>query len=135
MASSANPVLAIIHGFFVFRLPCLFSLLLIVAQMLQASDTTFVVSPRYRAPFAVERGILPRHTLDRPKVGLVLSGGGARGVSQIGVLKVLERHNIPVDFVAATSMGAIIGGLYAAGYTTAQLESLAVTTNWDEVLT
>ena len=135
MASSANPVFAIIRGLCVFRLPCLFSLLIICAQPLPAADTTFVVTPRYRAPFAVERGILPRHTLDRPKVGVVLSGGGARGVSQIGVLKVLERHHIPVDFVAATSMGAIIGGLYAAGYTTAQLESLAVTTNWDEVLT
>jgi NTE family protein len=135
MASSANPVFVVIHGLCMFRLPCFLSLLVIFAQPLHAADTTFVVAPRFRAPFAVERGILPRRTLDRPKVGLVLSGGGARGVSQIGVLKALERHNIPVDFIAATSMGAIIGGLYAAGYTTAQLESLAVTTNWDEVLT
>jgi len=71
---------------------------------------------------------------DRPRVGLALSGGGARGVAQIGVLRALERHNIPVDFVAATSLGAIIGGLYAAGYSTTELESIAVTTNWDEVL-
>jgi len=111
-----------------------FLLLLVCSWPLPAADTTFVVTPRYRTPFAMDRGILPRRTLDRPKVGLVLSGGGARGVSQIGVLKALERYSIPVDFVAATSMGAIIGGLYAAGYTTAQLESLAVTTDWDEVL-
>ncbi len=135
MESPASFLPAVLRGFCLFRLPFLFSLLLICAHPLPAADTTFVVTPRYRAPFAVERGILPRRTLDRPKVGIVLSGGGARGVSQIGVLKVLERHGIPVDFVAATSMGAIIGGLYAAGYTTAQLESLAVTTNWDEVLT
>jgi NTE family protein len=135
MESPASCVPAVLRGLCLFRLPFLFSLLLICAQPLPAADTTFVVTPRYRAPFAVERGILPRRTLDRPKVGIVLSGGGARGVSQIGVLKALEKNNIPVDFVAATSMGAIIGGLYAAGYTTAQLESLAVTTDWDEVLT
>jgi len=76
-------------------------------------------------PFVEER---------RPRVGLVLSGGGARGAAQIGVLKVLERHKIPIDFIAATSMGAIVGGLYASGYTTAEIESLALTTNWDELL-
>ena len=135
MATSAGPLPATHpRGSVCFACRLFFALVFACAQPLPAADTTFVVTPRYRAPFAVERGILPRRTLDRPKVGLVLSGGGARGVSQIGVLKVLERHNIPVDFVAATSMGAIIGGLYAAGYTTAQLESLAVTTNWDEVL-
>lgn len=67
-------------------------------------------------------------------MALVLSGGGARGATQIGVLKAFERHNIPIDFIVATSMGAIVGGLYASGYTTAEIESLALTTNWDEVL-
>lgn len=67
-------------------------------------------------------------------MALVLSGGGARGVSQIGVLKALERHGIPVDFIAGTSLGAIVGGLYASGYTTAQLEDLVLTTDWDDVL-
>jgi NTE family protein len=70
----------------------------------------------------------------RPKVALVLSGGGARGAAQIGVLKVLERHGIPVDFIAATSMGAIVGGLYASGYSVMEIERIALTTNWDEVL-
>ena len=135
MASAVHPVPEILRSFLLLRLPMVFLLLCVSVRTLPAADTTFVITPRYRTPFAVERGILPRRTLDRPKVGIVLSGGGARGVSQIGVLKVLERHRIPVDFVAATSMGAIIGGLYAAGYTTAQLESLAVTTNWDDVLT
>lgn len=76
----------------------------------------------------------PQCSLVRPKVALVLSGGGARGVAQIGVLKALERHNIPVDFISSTSLGAIVGGLYASGYTTAEIEKLALTTDWDEVL-
>ncbi len=50
-------------------------------------------------------------------VGLVLSGGGAKGIAHIGVIQALEDHDIPIDFVAGTSMGAIVGGLYAAGYT------------------
>ncbi len=99
-----------------------------------AADTSFVLTPRFHAPFTVDRSPLPRRTVARPKVGLVLSGGGSRGIAQVGVIRALERHGIPVDFIAATSMGAIVGGLYAAGYTTRELESLAVTTNWDEVL-
>ena len=75
-----------------------------------------------------------RHTLRRPRVGLVLSGGGARGVSQVGVIKVLERQGVPIDFIAATSVGSIIGGLYASGYTTTELESIIVHTPWDEIL-
>lgn len=60
----------------------------------------------------------------RQSVGLVLSGGGAKGIAHIGVIKALEEHNIPIDYVAGTSMGAIIGGLYAAGYTTDQMLEL-----------
>ena len=51
-----------------------------------------------------------------PKVGLALSGGGARGAAHIGVLKALEREGIPVDYIAGTSFGALVGGLYALGY-------------------
>lgn len=70
----------------------------------------------------------------RPKIGLVLSGGGARGLAQIGVLKVLEAHNIPVDAIVGNSLGSVIGGLYASGYSTAQIESIAVATDWSELL-
>ena len=56
------------------------------------------------------------------RVGLVLSGGGAKGVTHIGVLKALEENDIPIDYIAGTSMGAIIGGLYASGYTPEQIE-------------
>ncbi len=58
------------------------------------------------------------------RVGLVLSGGGARGLAHIGVIKVLEANNIPIDYITGTSMGAIVGGLYAAGYTTDEMEEL-----------
>ena len=51
----------------------------------------------------------------RPRIGLVLSGGGARGLAHVGVLKLLEREHVPVDVIVGTSMGAIIGGLYASG--------------------
>lgn len=70
----------------------------------------------------------------RPKVGLVLSGGGGRGVSQIGVLRALERHRIPVDLIVGASFGSVVGGLSAAGYTSAEIESIAVATNWGELL-
>lgn len=57
-------------------------------------------------------------------VGLVLSGGGAKGLAHIGVIKVLEENNIPIDYIAGTSAGAIVAGLYSAGYTTAEMEEL-----------
>ena len=62
------------------------------------------------------------NTGDRPKIGLALSGGGARGAAHIGVLKVLEAHRIPVDYIAGTSMGALVGGLYASGMSPEELE-------------
>ncbi|HLO74498.1 MAG TPA: patatin-like phospholipase family protein [Flavobacterium sp.] len=60
----------------------------------------------------------------RPKVGLVLSGGGAKGLAHIGVLKVIDSLGIKVDYIAGTSMGAVVGGLYASGYTGNQLDSI-----------
>lgn len=69
----------------------------------------------------------------RPRTGLVLSGGGARGLAHVGVLKVLERERIPVDLIAGTSMGAIIGGLYASGMSATEIEREIVQLRWDEV--
>jgi NTE family protein len=69
----------------------------------------------------------------RPRIGLVLSGGGARGLAHVGVLKVLEREHVPIDVIAGTSMGAIIGGLYASGMTAAALETELGRLNWDLV--
>ncbi|AWG23568.1 patatin [Flavobacterium faecale] len=70
----------------------------------------------------------------RPKVGLVLSGGGAKGFAHIGVLKVLEEAGVKVDYIGGTSMGAIVGGLYASGYNAKQLDSIFIATNFDELL-
>ena len=72
-------------------------------------------------------------THNRPKIGLVLSGGGARGLAHVGVLKELEAARIPIDFIAGTSMGSIIGGLYAAGMTTTELEKRILAMNWDSM--
>ena len=58
------------------------------------------------------------------KVGLVMSGGGAKGAAHIGVIKALEENNIPIDYVAGTSIGAIIGSLYAMGYTPEEMLAL-----------
>jgi NTE family protein len=68
----------------------------------------------------------------RPKIGLVLSGGGARGIAHIGVLKVLEEMRIPIHCITGTSMGAIVGGLYAAGASPAELTKLVTDISWNE---
>lgn len=69
----------------------------------------------------------------RPRVGLVLSGGGALGFAHIGVLKVLEENHIPVDIVTGTSMGAIVGGGYASGATIGEMAKMATATDWDKL--
>jgi NTE family protein len=70
----------------------------------------------------------------RPKVGLVLSGGGAKGFAHIGVLKVLEEAGVKIDYIGGTSMGAVIGGLYASGYNATQIDSIFQATNFDELI-
>jgi NTE family protein len=71
---------------------------------------------------------------ERPKIGLALSGGGARGGAHVGVLKALEELNIPIDYIAGTSMGAIIGGFYAAGYTADEIQGLLTEMDWSAAL-
>jgi NTE family protein len=68
----------------------------------------------------------------RPRVGLVLSGGGARGIAHIGVLKVLEEYRVPIDAIVGTSMGAVVGGLYASGMKASDIERLVKSVNWDD---
>lgn len=70
----------------------------------------------------------------RPRIGLVLGGGGARGAAHIGVLRELERLRIPIDAIAGTSMGAIVGGLYAAGMSPADLQELVETLDWADAM-
>jgi NTE family protein len=70
---------------------------------------------------------------ERPKLGLALGGGAARGIAHIGLLQWLEEHRIPVDFIAGTSMGGLVGGAYAAGMTPAELRELMRDADWDIV--
>ncbi|HEY0588267.1 MAG TPA: patatin-like phospholipase family protein, partial [Pseudoduganella sp.] len=70
----------------------------------------------------------------RPRVALVLSGGGARGFAHVGVLRALQEMRIPVDIVVGTSMGSVIGGAWAAGASLKDLERMAATTDWDSVV-
>ena len=70
----------------------------------------------------------------RPRVGLALGGGGALGLAHIGVLRFLEEHHIPVDLIAGTSMGGLVGGLYATGRSSADLEKIANNATWTDFL-
>ncbi len=78
---------------------------------------------------------LPADAKPRPKVGLVLSGGGARGAAQVGVIKVLEELRIPIDYIAGSSMGALVGAAYASGTSAAELEDRLRGEDWDRLLT
>lgn len=70
----------------------------------------------------------------RPKVGLVLSGGGAKGAAHIGVLKYIEEAGIPIDYIAGTSMGSIIGGMYAIGYSSDEILEIISSVDWDRLI-
>ena len=85
------------------------------------------VSPKVRA--------LPKSSeKDRPKIAVVLSGGGAKGFAHIGALKILEKEGIPIDIIVGTSMGSLIGGIYSLGYTADEIEELVTKQNWEQVL-
>jgi NTE family protein len=104
------------------RLPGIVSLLVGIAASCSADFAAAQASEFCKPP-----------VIDRPRIGLVLSGGGARGIAHIGVLRVLEELRIPVDYVAGTSMGSIIGGLYATGMTSAQLEQVVQQLNFEDI--
>ena len=112
--------------------------LLILAGWLLASVTASRAQPLAAAPGPVttvaEAGA-PSTGAVRPRIGLVLSGGGARGLAHVGVLKVLEELQVPIDVITGTSMGAIVGGLYASGMRAAELERELKAVRWDEVFT
>jgi NTE family protein len=74
----------------------------------------------------------PAGSAGRPRIGLVLSGGGARGAAHIGVLKVLEENRVPIDAIAGTSMGAVVGGLYASGLNAADIERVMESVDWQD---
>jgi len=68
---------------------------------------------------------------ERPEVGVVLSGGGARGIAHVGVLRALEEYDIPIDFIGGTSFGALVAAFYASGYSVEQIEAIIDSTDWD----
>ena len=70
----------------------------------------------------------------RPQIGLVLSGGGAKGAAHIGVLKYIEEAGIPIDYIAGTSMGSIVGGMYAMGYSSDEILSIITDVDWDRLI-
>ena len=76
-----------------------------------------------------------RNSQKRPIVGVVLSGGGAKGAAEVGALKYIEELGIPVDFVCGTSIGGLVGGFYAMGYRAADLEELFLSQDWSVMLT
>src|SRR5690625_7667861 len=71
---------------------------------------------------------------ERPKIGLALSGGGAKGLAHIGLLQAMDSVGLDVEYVAGTSMGAIVGGLYAVGYIGKEMEKIAFQMNWKRFL-
>ncbi|MFA6471175.1 MAG: patatin-like phospholipase family protein, partial [Candidatus Latescibacterota bacterium] len=106
----------------------LIPLLLITATMHSVWAETFGIS--------YENGRVVRQYPEKshPVIGLALSGGGARGLAHIGIIEVLESRGIRVERIAGTSMGSIVGGLYAAGYSPQVIASLFEKSNWSEIL-
>ena len=90
---------------------------------------TGVLLTLFSMPAATQE--LPQEVANRPRIGLVLSGGGARGAAHVGVLKVLEELHIPIDAIAGTSMGAVVGGLYASGMSAAEIERQFASVDWN----
>lgn len=76
--------------------------------------------------------LLSSHAVRAQRVGLVLSGGGAKGLAHVGVLKVLEKNRIPIDYIVGTSMGAIVGGMYAAGYSPQEIEDIVLRSEFQD---
>lgn len=97
---------------------------LLVATNAMALPKTAVVAPAASACGVREPGDT------RPRIGLALGGGGARGIAHISVLRMIEQLRIPIDCIAGTSMGALVGGLYASGMSVDEMEALVVSTNW-----
>ena len=87
-----------------------------------------------KLPLLAEDGAPPPAASRRPRVGLALAGGGARGGALVGVLKVMEELRIPVDYVAGTSIGSIVGGLYAIGMPPDRMADELRSIDWEDAL-
>ncbi len=116
-----------------FRQLKIISLFIFLCIFKSFAQDTYTLKPDYQVkslPFGLEEKVSGK----KPIIALALSGGGARGLAQIGVLKALEEAGIRIDMIVGTSMGSIVGGLYAAGYSVDQIDSIAVNTEWDDLL-
>jgi len=110
---------------------CLCNIVLVGFIFSQASIDKKITLNYYRNIFG--KNISEYTSQFRPKIGVALSGGGLRGLAQIGVLKVFEEEGIPVDFIAGTSIGCIIGGLYSIGYSASEINDITERINWTEI--
>jgi NTE family protein len=90
-----------------------------------------LVSPGFAQGQGTAAGVPPTPSTERPSIGLALSGGGALGLTEIGVIKWMEENQIPVDRIAGTSMGSIIGSMYSTGMTPAEIQTFAEKIDWD----
>lgn len=116
--------------------PILTVYLLIISQTLSGNQgSSWINIPLDFEPGPQAEGsFIPYSQPKRPKIALALSGGGARGMAQIGVLKAFEKHGITIDDIAGTSIGAIVGGFYAVGYNASEIEALARDINWNDII-
>jgi NTE family protein len=118
------------------KIPALIVMLALIASAVTAQEAPLkTIRLDYLQEDNSRGGFLPRRELARPRVGLALSGGGARGFAHIGVLKAFEAAGIPVDIVAGTSMGCVVGGLYAAGQSPEDLERISKEIDWFQIFT
>ncbi len=92
--------------------------------------TLFIINPL----FLIAKELASENKKKRPKVGLVLSGGGAKGFAYIGLLDLLEEVNMPIDYIGGTSIGSIMGGLYAAGYDADAIKEIITSQDWNALL-
>ncbi len=103
-------------------------------QAAPGDQGAFVSQPQPATPFTAAPATVAVTAPHRPRIGLVLAGGGAKGGAHVGVLKVLEEMHVPVDCIAGTSMGALVGGGYASGIRAADLEKFLDGINWPKVI-
>jgi NTE family protein len=116
------------------RIRCYFLLLLIPFSAMAQDSAWPSVAPGSNAPGAVPAAIPQERPTGRPRIGVALEGGGALGLAHIGVLEWFEEHHIPVDYVAGTSMGGLVGGFYATGMSPAEMKKLIEGVDWKEVI-
>ena len=96
---------------------------------MQSFQIIFLIIFSYLAPLTIQA----QEIASRPKIGIALSGGGARGIAHVGVLKALEELRVPIDYIAGTSMGSIVGGLYASGLSPDALRRALDDTDWESI--